>query len=293
MNKKTKNLIKYILIYTAVLLLLVWTIAPVVWMFISSITPKLELLVDDPLAMPDNITFERYIEIFSAFEKALFGGRISTSAEVFLNGLFNSIFVTVSTTVLALFFGGLAAYAFSRLKFKGKSPLLLAILFVQLLPSVTLIIPLYKIVQSLGMIDNLYTLIIVNLSAVIAYVVWVLNGYYSTIPPDLESAARIDGCSYFQAFLRIVFPLAKPGFVAVGALSFLMCWDEFLYALVFTNSQTSKTVTVALSEFSTKSGGIDYPMLMAGGCIASLIPLFLSLFFQRYIVMGLTSGGEK
>lgn len=144
----------------------------------------------------------------------------------------------------------------------------------------------------MGMIDRLSTLMVLYTGSVLPYVIWVLSGYYRSIPPDLEDAARIDGCSYLQAFFRIVLPLAKPGFVAIGALAFLLSWDEFLYALIFTNLASAKTMTVALSEFSTQYT-TDYGMVMTGGCIATIVPLSLAMFFQRHIVTGLTSGGVK
>lgn len=293
MKQKTKKKIGMVLIYVAVAVLLIWTLSPVLWMIMSSVTPKSELLVSTAIKLPEVWTFDRYKAIFSGIHKLIEGGRLSAPEHVFFHGLINSLIITLSTTALALFFGGLASYAFARLKFRFKDFLLLMILFVQLLPAVSLVIPLYKIVGKLGMIDHLSTLIVINLAAVMAYVIWVLNGYYRSIPQDLEAAARIDGCTHFQAFLRIVFPLAKPGFVAVGTLSFLMSWDEFFYALIFLNSPSSKTFTVAMTEFSTKTSGLDYPLLMTGGCIASLIPLCLALFFQKYIVMGLTAGSEK
>lgn len=278
--------------YLAAIALMVWTLAPILWMVISSISAKSELLSSGPLRWPEHPTFVRYEQVFASIGGLLRGESPTESTEVFFRALLNSVAITLMTTALALVLGGMAAYAFARLNFRGKSPLLMLALFIQLLPAVTLVIPLYYLIRALNLIDQMLTLVVVYLSGVLSYVIWVLNGYYKTIPPDLESAARIDGCTYFQAFYRIVLPLAKPGFVAVGALAFLLSWDEFLYALIFTNSASTKTVTVALSEFSTKHG-VDYGMLMTGGCLATVIPLALALFFQRYIVMGLTAGGVK
>ena len=291
-NRKLRFALGRIGIYLSVAALLVWTLSPIAWMVISSISDKSELLDSGPLKWPQNPTFSRYAEIFASVKPLLQGEEPTLNTEIFFRALINSIVITLTTTALALILGGMAAYAFARLDFRGKSPLLMLALFIQLLPAVTLVIPLYYIIRALGMIDRISTLVIIYLSSVLSYVIWVLNGYYKTIPPDLESAARIDGCTYFQAFRRIMLPLAKPGFVAVGALAFLLSWDEFLYALIFTNSASSKTVTVALSEFSTKHG-MDYGMLMTGGCLATVLPMCLALFFQRYIIMGLTAGGVK
>ena len=278
-------------IYAAAALLFVWTVAPLVWMFWSSVVDKVSLLDSGPLKLPEEISFWRYGEVFSDFGPAI-AGEVSTKTQVFARGLINSVLCTVVATTVALLLGGIAAYAFARLRFMGRRVLLMSMLFTQLIPAVSLLIPLYLTLRILGMINHIYTLMILYTGAVLPYVIWVLSGYYHSIPPDLEDAARIDGCSYLQAFFRIVLPLAKPGFVAIGALAFLLSWDEFLYALIFTNSASAKTMTVALSEFSTQYT-TDYGMVMTGGCIATIIPLTLAMIFQRHIVMGLTSGGVK
>ena len=288
---KRKRILGKVGIYIAVVLLLVWTLAPILWMFLSSIVDKVTLLDSGPVRWPKEISFWRYKEVLDDVMPAVHG-ETSTKTQVFVKGMINSIIVTISATAIALMVGGVAAYAFARLHFKGRQFLLMSMLFTQLLPVVAMLIPLYMVLRNLGMIDKVPTLIVLYIGAVLPYVIWVLSGYYKTIPPELEDAARIDGCSYLQAFYRIVLPLAKPGFVAIGALAFLLSWDEFLYALIFTNSASAKTMTVALSEFSTQYT-TDYGMVMTGGCIATIIPLTLALIFQKHIVMGLTNGGVK
>ena len=278
-------------LYAAACLLFIWTVAPLLWMFISSIVDKVSLLDSGPLHWPNDVSFWRYAEIFNDFGPAL-AGEVSTKTQVFARGMINSLICTLTATFVSLSLGGIAAYAFSRLKFRGKNFLLMSMLFTQLLPAVSLLIPLYLTLRLLGMINHIHTLIILYTGSVLPYVIWVLSGYYHSVPRDLEDAARIDGSSYLQAFLRIVLPLAKPGFVAIGALAFLLSWDEFLYALIFTNSASAKTMTVALSEFSTQYT-TDYGMVMTGGCIAAIVPLTLAMIFQRHIVMGLTAGGVK
>ena len=214
-------------IYLAAIVVLLWTLLPILWMFISSITPTADLLTIDGKWFSENVNFNRYIEIFSQ------SGSSSDAGAQFINSLKNSILVSVLTVIFAILFGGVSAYAFARLRFKFKNTLLMATMFFQLLPSITLVIPLYVIGRKLGMIDQPMFLVVLYMSFTLPYVIWVLNGYYRTIPSDLEQAAQIDGCTWFTAYWRIVLPLAKPGLVAVGALSFLMCWDEFMYALIF------------------------------------------------------------
>lgn len=283
---KLKKRLKRVLLYAAVILVVIWTMAPLLWMFISSIIPGKEMLNSGTNLLPEQITFERYAILFGA------GGEAEAQAAVFRRSIANSFIVAGISTLLSIVLGSLAAYAFSRLIFKGKKALLFLAMFFQLLPPIALLVPYYVMGSRMGMLDKLITLIVIDTNFILAYVIWVMNGYYASIPKDLEDAGRIDGCTWFGVYRKIIVPAAAPGFVAVGALSFLMAWDEFLYALVFTQSDAAKTIPVAVSEFSTKFG-VDYGMMMASGVVATIVPLCLALFFQRYIVSGLTSGAVK
>lgn len=285
-SRTVKHIIGRIGIYLAAIVVLLWTVLPILWMFISSITPTADLLTIDGKWFSQNINFDRYISIFSQT------GDVTETGGLFINALMNSAIVSAITVLLGILFGGISAYAFARLRFRFKNTLLMATMFFQLLPSITLVIPLYVIAKNIGMIDKPIFLVVLYMSFILPYVIWVLNGYYKTIPSDLEQAAMIDGCNWFSAYWKIVLPLSTPGLVSVGALSFLMCWDEFMYALIFMTSLSSKTMPVAISEFSTRFG-IDYGMVSTAGCIATVLPMVLAVVFQRYIVAGLTSGGVK
>ena len=212
--------------------------------------------------------------------------------EVFRMAIKNSCIVAGTTTVISLVLGAVASYAFARLRFRMKKPMLFGVMFFQLLPPIALVIPYYIMISRMGLLDHLGTLILIKTNADLAYVIWVLNGYFKSGPFDLEDAGRVDGCSGNQVCWKIIMPTALPGYVAVGVLAFLMAWDEFLYALIFTTSKTSKTLTVAVSEFGTKYG-IDYGMMMTAGLLATVVPMVLALIFQRYIVGGLTAGAVK
>lgn len=288
---KKKKIILRVFLYIAVLVVVLWTIAPLAWMFISSIVPGKEMLVSDSV-MPKSFTFDRYKLLLFNTQLPIFDANIAQQSEVFRSALINSIIVSGITVIISLLFGSLAAYAIARFRFKGRGIMVFIVLFFQLLPPIALVIPYYLMASSAHMLDKLITLIIVDSNFALAYVIWVLSGYFKSIPNELEDAARIDGCTWFGAFFRIIVPIAKPGFVAVGALSFLMSWDEFMYALVFTQSSAAKTIPVAVSEFGTRFG-IDYGMMMTAGVVATIIPMMLALFFQKYIVSGLTAGAVK
>lgn len=286
---RTKRKILAVLKYVAVFLVFLCTVLPIFWMFVCSISKTKYLISMESPILPLEITFERYEAIFAVRTSEL---GVKTAGEVFRIATKNSLIVAVLTTIISLVVGTLAAYAFARLRFKKKDALLSFSLFAQMLPAIALIIPMFFIFKKLELNDRLITLVLVYISFVLPYVIWVLNGYFKTIPKDLEDAARIDGCSRLRAFVQVVIPISGPGFVAVGVLAFLMSWDEFMYSLLLITSQTNKTIPVAISEFSSQFG-VDYGMMMTGGCIATVIPLALALIFQKWISMGLTSGAVK
>ena len=280
-----------IFVYIAATALAVWSIAPIAWMVISSLTPSNQMVQRDSL-LPGEFTLDRYRMILFGEQIEGVNRNAATQSEVFRHALVNSCLVAGLTTFISILMGASASYAFARMRFHGNRQLQFLALFFQLIPPIALLIPYYVAVSRLGMLDRLSSLIIINVNFVLAYVIWVMSNFFRSIPRDLENAARIDGCSWLGAYFRVALPNTLPGFVAVGALSFLLCWDEFMYALVFTQSDSTKVITVAVSEFGTKYG-IDYGMMMTSGVVATVIPMLLLLFFQKYIVAGLTNGAVK
>ncbi|MCL2472457.1 MAG: carbohydrate ABC transporter permease [Treponema sp.] len=282
MNKKLQ---KSIFLYAFSVVVAVFTLAPFIWMFITSVTyPK--ALTSLPLQLiPRQITFDRYINIFT-------GTGTSNPAYVFRVSMSNSIIVALCVTALSLIVGTLAAYAFARLRFRFKDSLILLTIFTYMIPPIVLILPMYTIFNSFGMVNTKPVLVILYLSIVIPFIVWVMQGFFVSLSKTYEEAAEIDGCNRFQTFYRIFLPIARPGLIATGLLAFLMSWDEFFFALIFTSNLDAKTITVAISEFNGKYS-IDYGMISAAGVIASVVPMLIVLLFQRYIVTGMTAGGVK
>lgn len=286
------RLLRSVLIYGAALLVVIETLAPVYWMIVTSVSDGKDLLNPLPHWIPEHPTLSRYEAIFSAGQVALWSGTTNSPGAAFLRGVLNSLIVAGSTTLICLFFGLLTAYAMSRLRFRGKRVLMLSMLAVQMLPAIALVIPLFFIIRLLDLVDKPAALILTYSGFTITYAVWVLTSYLNGLPYELEEAAFLDGCSRLQALRFVTFPLAVPGLIAVGIFSFLVAWNEFLYALVFTYTSAAKTLPVIISEFSTQFG-LDYGMVMTGGVIASVPPILLALVFQRYIVSGLSAGAIK
>lgn len=274
-----------ILIYILVIIIFIFTIAPFSWLIISSISTKTELLSTPPHWIPHSPTLKSYKAIF-------FGGPTTIrAARYFKNALINSVIIAGSVTVLCLVIGSMASYSFARLKFRGRQSLLLLMLTTQMIPAVGIIIPLYIVMMNLHLLDTHLGLFIAYSSFILPLMIWIMMGYFQTIPIDIEDAARIDGCSRIGALVRVVLPLIAPGLAAAGVFAFIIAWNEFFLALILT-SISAKTLPVLISEFSTKFGA-DYVMMSTGGVLASLPPVVLALIFQKFIIKGLTGGAVK
>ena len=269
------------------LLYLGFTLLPIIWLFISTIQTQASLLRIPARIVPETLTVQNYIDIF---KPAAFGNNSGQST--FFLALRNSVIVSLGTTFVAVAFGSLAAYAFARLNVPHRKTLLLVVLGSQLLPAISLIIPLFRMFKTVSLLDTLLALILAYSTFSLPFVVWIMAGYFQSVPIELEEAARMDGASRFQAFVRIALPLAAPGLGATAIFTLLNVWDEFFFALIFTSTYASKTVPVALAEFIGRHT-TNWGLLVTGGFIASLPPIVLSLMFYRYIVSGVAAGGLK
>ena len=267
------------------LLLAIVVLGPVVWMFLTSVMRPVDLTAKPLRLIPQTITFERFRQIFAS-------ASASDPAYVFRIALKNSFLIAVSVTVLSLVVGTLAAYAFAHVRFRGKNALMLLILFTYMLPPAAMIIPLYRIYNHLGWLDKRWPLVILYLSFIVPFIIWVMQDFFGSISRSFEEAAQVDGATRLQTLLYIFLPIARPGAVATGILAFLMSWDEFFYSLIFTSSLASKTMPVAIAEFNGKFT-IDYGMISVAGILGSLIPVLITVIFQKYIVLGMTAGGDK
>ena len=267
------------------LLLAIVVLGPVLWMFLTSVMRPVDLTAKPLRLIPQTITFERFRQIFAS-------ASASDPAYVFRIALKNSFLIAVSVTILSLVVGTLAAYAFAHVRFRGKSALMLLILFTYMLPPAAMIIPLYRIYNQLGWLDKRWPLVILYLSFIVPFIIWVMQDFFGSISRSFEEAAQVDGATRLQTLLYIFLPIARPGAIATGILAFLMSWDEFFYSLIFTSSLASKTMPVAIAEFNGKFT-IDYGMISVAGILGSLIPVLITVIFQKYIVLGMTAGGVK
>ena len=271
-------------VYGAAIVVSLIILAPFAWLLISSVAAPRDLLARPLRWIPEHVTFSRY--------QSIFHGGLNDAADTFRAALVNSAIVAGSSVAISLAVGTLGAYAFARLRFRGRRAGLLLMLSTYMLPPIAIVVPLYLVMVQLHLLDTRLGLILVYCSFITPFVLWIMSGHFRTIPRELEDAARVDGCSRMGALFRVVLPLARPGILATALFGFLLAWDEFLYALIFTSTTHSKTIPVAIAEFTGRFT-VDFGMIATGGVLAAVPPLLIAFVFQRYIVGGLSAGAIK
>ena len=284
--RRTQKLLRPVVISLVAIAVMVLFLAPIAWLFISSITPLTQLLTVPLKWIPERPSFEYYSQIITAAPSA------RTTAGNFKVAVGNSLLIGGSVTTVCLVLGSLAAYAFARLDMPFGDKLIFLLLFTQMIPAIAVIIPLYMLASKLGMLDRRITLVIIYCSFSMPFVIWMMRGYFQTIPRELEDSAMIDGCSRVGALFRVVMPLSRPGLFATGIFAFLGAWNEFMLALIMTQSLASKTMPVALAEFIGRFR-VDYGLMCTVGVIACIPPILIALVFQRHLIEGLTAGAVK
>ena len=287
-GSKGKYILGRIILYLLVLMFVFAVVAPFIWMVISSISPQTELAQKPPHWFPENPTLHRYKALIFGPET---GQILPAAAEKFLRALASSMVVSVSTTIICTVAGTMAAYALARLSIPGEDYIMTGTLGAQMVPIITIIIPLYLFMQRIDMMDTWRGLVLLYCGFMLPTVIWIMHSYFLTIPKELEEAAMIDGCTPAESLIKVVLPLCGPGLVAVSAFTFLSSWNEFFMALIFSGSH-AKTITVIVTEFSSQFG-IDFGLMATGGVVGSIPPMILAFMLQRYIVAGLTSGALK
>jgi len=278
-----------------VVLIVVWTLAPFTWLFVSGLFPYKELISDRTTRwFPENPTLKNFQAMFDMS---------SHIGQRFISALRNSLIISGSVTIICLIFGTLAAYALARLKFPFKNNIVMSLISIRMIPTVALVIPFFVIIRTLDyyliqansnfhFYDTKINLIILYVTFILGFVIWIMRGFFLTIPTELEEAARIDGCTRTQALIKIVLPLSAPGLVATGIFTFLLAWDEFVLALVFTKTTNSMTIPVYIAALGSQYIHA-FDQIAASGFVASLPPIILALIFQKFLIKGLTAGSTK
>jgi len=273
-----------IFIHVAAIVVSLVFLAPFAWLAIASVSLQADLLALPLRWIPSHVSFERYQQIFSSTGDTIFAN--------FRQSLINSLIVASVTVVVSTVVGLLGAYAFARVRFRLARATLLTFLATYMVPPIALVIPLYLIMVQLHLLDTKLGLIVVYCSFTTPFVLWTMGNYFQTIPMELEEAAQVDGCTRVGALVRVILPIARPGLLSTMLLAFLIAWDEFLYALIFTSTDRAKTIPVAIAEFTGRYS-TDFGLQAAGGLLAAVPPVLLAVAFQRHIVGGLSAGAVK
>ncbi len=277
-----QSLTTQILIHFAALILGLVIIAPVLWLFVMSISPAAGLSERPLQWWPAEVDWSRYATLLSRVENSA-GAAVTTS-------LANSVMVAGMATLAAIAVAVPAGWAVSRTPSVGWS--LNAVIATYMLPPVALAVPLYMALAKLGMLNSVFSLALVYLTILAPFTTWLMKTGFDGIPREIEAAAMIDGANLWQTLRIITLPLALPTIATAVLFAFLLAWDEFFYALLFTSDLRAKTLTVAIADIA---GGrvSDYGMIAAAGVIAALPPVLIGLLMQRALISGLTSGGVK
>jgi ABC-type glycerol-3-phosphate transport system permease component len=257
---------------------LIIVLFPIVWMVFASVRPVSETFGTPPAWIPKEVNFEAYQTIFFDPRQQRYQ--------------LNTWFIALSTAVLSVGLGSLAAYGFSRYEIRGAGFILLAILALQMLPGVSIIIPFYNMSRWAGIWDTYLAMILADTAFALAISIWLLKGYIDSIPRDLEEAAKVDGCNQFQAFYKIVLPLLAPGLVGTATFAFLYAWNDFVFATILRNGHELMPMTVAIGNFFT-SHSRDWNSIMALNTMATLPLIALFVFLQRWVIQGMTAGALK
>ncbi len=254
------------------------SLGPVIWSVVTSLLPLSALTSRPPDLNPLNMTLENYSLVLDS-SRGLF------------SGLINSLIIASFTSAVGLVIGSMAAYALARLNMPGSNKILMMILATQMFPGIVIAIPLFLVMSRTGLVDTHFGLIVVYLSFILPIVIWILKGFFESVPMELERAAAVDGASPLQTFRYIVLPISLPPLFATGVFSFIEAWNEFFFAIILTRINV-KTASIAIAEFSGQYQTL-YGQMLASAVLASIPVVALAIIFRGYILEGFVEGAIK
>jgi len=284
MSRALKKRLRATGLWLTTFLLMVIISVPGLWVVLSAFRPNREILARPPIWIPEQVTLNNFAKIFGFDE-----GQVAIPV---LSYFINSLVIALTSTVIALVIGMAGGYAFARFRFRFKNAWFLGLMLFRTVPGIALSLPVFMLWSRLGIIDTKLGLIIVYVSLNVPFTIWLIDGFFRQIPASLSEAAQVDGCTRWQAFWRIEFPLARSGIAAAGVFAFLTSWNEYALASQLTRSTDSKTLPVGLMDF-TAQFTIDWAGMSAMAVIISVPALILTFIVQKHLIAGLTFGGVK
>lgn len=284
MSRGARQRLRAAALWLATFLLMVVICLPGLWVVLSAFRPNREILAKPPVWVPDALTLDNFAKIFG------FGAeQVAIPVAAYFT---NSLVIALTSTAVALTIGVAGGYAFARFGFRFKNAVFLGLMLFRAVPGIALSLPVFMLWSRLGLIDAPLGLIIVYVSLNVPFTIWLIDGFFRQIPTSLSEAALVDGCTRWQAFWRIEFPLVRPGIAAAGVFAFLTSWNEFALASQLTRSTDSKTLPVGLMDF-TAQFTIDWAGMCAMAVIIIVPALILTFLVQKHLIAGLTFGGVK
>ncbi|WP_189401613.1 MULTISPECIES: carbohydrate ABC transporter permease [unclassified Mesorhizobium] len=264
-------------VYAGLLSMTVIFLFPIVWILGISFKTRQQIFTNPPLLFWEP-TLQNYQQVFKT--------------ATFFPALYQSLLISGGAVLLSLVVGAPAAYAMARIPFRGRASVYYSLLMMRMLPPMAVLIPMFILFDAFGLRNSSVGVILAYTTFSLPLVVWVMRNFFEELPVEIEESAAIDGASRWATFLRIVLPLSRPGLVAIGLLSLLMAWNDFLFAAVLTNNAT-QTLPVLLASYSTADSGVDWGQLAAAGMLVVSPVLLISVLAQRHLVAGLSAGSVK
>ena len=269
---------RYALVHGLGLVVVAFSVLPLLWGVSTALKLPQDVYAFPPVWIPESITFENFVAV--------------VQNPTLIRSFFNTLIIASATTLAALVVGVLGGYGFSRYRFPGRNTLLWSVLFTKLFPRVVVIVPFFVMLRNLQLMNTYKGLILVYLMVTFPVAIWLLKGFFDKIPVEIEEAAIVDGCSLPRLLWNVVIPMSRPALVAVAMYSFVLAWNEFLFALVFTNGLERRPLSVALAFFIDENG-IRWGELMAASIVMSLPAILVFSFSQKLLVRGLGEGALK
>ena len=287
MNENAQHRLKAVLLSAAhkigLFLAMAVICLPGLWIVLASFRPTVEIMAKPPVWIPQDLSLEAYIAMFSG---------VGQGGIPIVDYFRNSLIISITSTAISLAIGMAGGYAFARYRFKAKSAIFLGLMLTRTVPGIALSLPLFFVYAKLGIIDTHFGMILVYVALNVPFTIWLIDGFFRRVPKDLAEAAQIDGCTRWQAFWQVEFPLAGPGIASAGIFAFLTSWNEFALASQLTRSTNSKTLPVGLLDY-TAEFTIDWRGMCALAVVMIIPALVLTFIVQKHLVSGLTSGAVK
>ncbi len=281
-------------LYAVVALIALWSLGPFYVLLNASLSPTEGILNHPPSWFPHPITFENYHNVIFGEEVKTQGGGSSVQGRAILTSMQNSAIVATATTLINLLIGAPAGYAFARYtRYRFTSLSLWLLMMTRMIPPLTLAVPFFMIFRKFDLVDTKRGLVIAMSSVILPLSIWVMKGYFETLPANMERAAFVDGATRLQTFRRIVIPVAVPGLVAAAIFCFLVAWNEFIYAILLTSTLHSQTLPTRIAQFVSDQRIYNPGLLFAAGIFAIVPPILITLVFQRYLLRGMLAGAVK